>query len=338
MSIDAKIKPTDIDDVRHISEFKGITFSGFKKTEVRNQMLRNMIQGRVEQACYWCAELVCAGQYLDAWENIFHFMSKHIHLGNPKMPIYVGARFNVFRNIVSEDHISNELEFRNNPEIRKLFAEVICNLTLSQRKPSFEAAKIQREEEFDMTQINDRLKAPSIEYACSAFRPKDPRELFIAVNEFAYQLASRNMTMCYYWIEWVIEFDLVCRSKKQPMRCEARDYVDDRKYRCDIIWMLWDAIIESGEARADPFVNRVLEALLDIFCVKYTTTVAKKRRYVMYMAVELLSEPVNTATEIVANREILVNVVEKIDNVYKQIKKNEERGTADYLFSGLDNV
>lgn len=331
-------KSCEIDDVRSVADFRGATFSGYKKTEVRNQMLRNMIQGRIEQACHWCAELICAGQYLDAWENIFHFMAKHIHLGNPKMPIYVAARFKVFRNIIGEGHATNELHLRNHSEIRKLFAEVICNLTLSPRKPSFEAAKIQRQEEFDMTQMNDRLKAPSTEYACSAFRVKDPRELFIAVNEFAYQLAAKNMTMCCYWIEWVIEFEAVCRSKKQIVRCDSRDYVEDRKYRGDIIWMLWDAIMESCESRAEPFVKRVLDGLLDIFRVKYTTACAKKRRYVMYMAVELLTEPVTTTTEIVADKAVLVNVVEKIDSVYKQIKKNEQRGGTDYLFSGIDDV
>jgi hypothetical protein len=100
--------------------------------------------------------------------------------------------------------------------------------------------------------------------------------------------------------------------------------------------MLWDAIVESGESRADPFIRRVLDALLDIFCVKYTTAAAKKRRYVMYMAVELLTEPVNTATEIVADKVVLANVVENIDKVYRQIKKNEQRGGTDYLFSGVD--
>lgn len=82
--------------------------------------------------------------------------------------------------------------------------------------------------------------------------------------------------------------------------------------------------------------KKVLEGLLDIFRVKYTTAAAKKRRYVMYMAVELLTEPVITATEIVADKIVLANVVENIDKVYKQIKKNEKRGTADYLFSGID--
>ena len=324
--------PADIEDIRIIADFKGATFSGFKKTEVRNQMLRAMIQGRIEQACYWCAELVCAGQYLDAWENIFHFMSKHVHLGNPKMAIYVSARFKVFRNIML-DGGPKELDMRNNPELRKLFAEVICNLTLSPRKPSFEATKIQRQEEFDMTQMSDRLKAPSTEYACGAFHPKDPRELFVAVNEFSYQLAAKNMLMCCYWIEWMIEFDAVCRNRKQVVRCDPRDYVDERKYKGDIIWLLWDAITESCEARADPFVKRVMESLIEIFCVKYTTACAKKRRYVMYMAVELLTEYVSAEAEIVANKAILVNVVDKIDSVYRQIKKNEERGGTDYLFS-----
>ena len=56
----------------------------------------------------------------------------------------------------------------------------------------------------------------------------------------------------------------------------------------------------------------------------------------MYMAVELLTETVTTTTEIVADKAVLANVVENIDKVYRQIKKNEQRGSTDYLFSGLD--
>lgn len=300
-------------------------------------MLQNMIRGRIEQACYWCAELVCAGQYLDAWENIFHFMSKHIHIGNAKMPFYVERRFTIFRNIVEEGLYTNELQLRNHAEIRKLFAEVICNLTLSPRKPSFEPVKIHRQDEFDITNLNERIKAPSRDFAGSAFRPKDPAELFIAVNEFAFQLNAKNTAMCCYWIEWVIEFDSICKSRKQPVRCIARDYVEDKKYRSDIIWLIWDVLMEASESKEDPFVQRILDSLLKIFCVRYTTASSKKRRYILYMAVELLTEPVSTTTDIVADKVILANVIEKIDSVYKQIKKNEQRGKTDYLFSGVDS-
>lgn len=326
----------EIDDMRLPPDFRGMTFSGFKKTEVRKQMLENMIRGRIEPACYWCAELICAGQFLDAWENIIHFMAKHIHLGNPKMPIYVEMRYGVFRNIIHQGIYLNDIGIRNSAEIRKLFAEVICNLTLSPRKPSFEPVKIRRAEEFDITQMSERLKADSTKYAEAVFQPKDPQELMIAVNEFGYHLKTKNMPMCCYWIEWIIEFEVVCRSKKQVSRCVARNYVDESKYRGDLIWLLWDVVmVECGE-RKNAFVDKVVHSLLGLFTIKYTTAAAKKRRYLLYMVVELFTETVNPNVDIVADKTILANVVSQIDNVYKQIKKNEQGSNMNYLYDGMD--
>ena len=50
----------------------------------------------------------------------------------------------------------------------------------------------------------------------------------------------------------------------------------------------------------------------------------------------LLTEPVPTAIEIVTKKEIIQNVVDKIDQLYKQIKKNEESPNTEYLFSNMD--
>ena len=91
---------SEINDVRSSADYKGITFSGFKKTEVRAQLIENLKKGKVEPACYWCAELVCAGHYLEVWETILYFIGKHIHLGNPKIAVYIQMRYQVFRNII----------------------------------------------------------------------------------------------------------------------------------------------------------------------------------------------------------------------------------------------
>jgi hypothetical protein len=263
---------------------------------------------------------------------VFYFVGKHIHTGNPKIAVYLDKRYTVFRNIMNQGHYTSVLQLRNNPTIRQLFAEVITVITMSNKKPSFEPVRINRTEEFDMTQMSDRLKAPSTEYACGAFRKRgDPQELFIAVNEFAYQLAARNMTMCCYWIEWIIEFDQVCKTQKRPTKCVARDYPVENKFRTDIIWLIWDAIQATCREKGDSFVSKVMQSVLNLFCIKYTTAAAKKRRYLLYMAVELLTEPVNATTEIVADKTILGSVVSQIDNVYKQIKKNEQGTNTDYL-------
>jgi hypothetical protein len=53
--------------------------------------------------------------------------------------------------------------------------------------------------------------------------------------------------------------------------------------------------------------------------------------------VALLTEQVSTNIEIISNKETVQNVVNKINEVYKQIKKNEESPNTEYLFSGMDH-
>jgi hypothetical protein len=338
MSIDPK---TEINDKRLSDDFKSVSFSGFKKTEVKHQLEENMRRGRVEPACYWCAELICAGHFLDIWEIIFHFMAKHIHLGNPAMPIYVEMRYRLFRNIVGQSIFLTELYTRNHGPIRQLFAEVICNLTLSNRKPSFETVKIKRAEEFDVTQMSEKLKATSVEYAATILKPKDPPELMIAVNEFCYNIhhTVNSMVNACYWIEWMLDFDVICNKQKLRTLCVPRLYVDNPKLRMDIVWVIWDALLHECEQRKDAmseFRKKITRALLNLFLVKYTNATGRKRKYLLYFAVELLTEPIHHSVDLVANKDVLSTVVKHIDHVYRQIKKNEQVPNTDYLFDGLE--
>jgi len=329
---------TEINDIRSPSDFKGVSFSKYKKTEVCAQFIDQLQRGKIEPACHWCAELVCSGHYGDIWETILFYMAKYIHLGNPKLAIYLEMRYDIFRNIMGQGFHVNELEVRNNEKIRKLFAEIICTLALSEKKPSFEQIKINRAEEFDMTQMTDRLKAPGMNFAEPVFRSKDPKEIFIAINEFSYCVSTYypNMMKACYWIEWIIEFDAICKKRREPCFCERRPHPVENKYQKDIIWLVWDALLHYCSLRSNPLIEKTLGSLLRLFCVKYTTAACKRRRFLLYYAVGLLTEPVSMNVDILPNRQLLQNVVDKIDEVYKQIKKNEETPKTEYLFHGLD--
>jgi hypothetical protein len=328
---------SEINDVRTPTEFKGESFSKYKKAEVRNQLIQNMAKGKIEPACYWSAELICAGHYMELWEILLHYIGKHIHLGNPKIVYYLEMRFQVFRNIINQGHYITELHLRNNDTIRKLFAEVIAVLTYSNRKHSFEPIKINRVEEFDMTQMTDRLKAPNMTYAEPFFKKEDPKELYISINEFAYHIEIRNMLNACYWIEWVIEFDLICRKRKVSCLCEKRSSLAvENKYQRDIIWLIWDALLFYSREANNPFILKLMSSIMNLFCIKYTTGSCKKRRYLLYFAVALLTEPVPTDIELIPGKELVQNVVEKINEIYKQIKKNEHSPNTEYLFNNLD--
>ena len=330
---------TEINDIRLPGAFKGVSFSKHKKTEVKAALKDSMLKGKIEPACYWAAELVCAGHYTDLWEILLNYVGKHIHLGNPKIMIYLEMRYDTFRNIMTQGYYINELQLRNNGNMRRLFAEIISTITLSNKRHSFEPIKINRVEEFDMTQMTERLKAPSTKYAEAVLLKEDPRELLIAVNEFAYNISKdrMNMTTACYWIEWMIEFDNICRKRKTTVFAERRSKLPvENKYMCDTIWILWDAIFKRIDEMGNTFIEKIADALRNLFCIKYTTAACKKRRYLLYFAVAIVTEPVPTNIDLISNKPVLQGVVEKIDEIYKQIKKNEESPNTDYLFANVD--
>jgi len=331
-----------INDIRESSALRGYTFSKYKTTDVKKQFLDTMLNGKIEPACYWCAELVCAGHYGDIWEVIFDFIGKYIHTANPKIAVYLEKRYTVFRNIITQGGFVSELELRNNHTIRQLFSEIITIITLSVKKNSFESIKIKRETEFDITQMSERLKAPSIKFAQDILHPDDPKEIYIAINEFSYHIGNKtsNMLQACYWIEWLIEFDLICRKRKQPCVCKRRSVNVENKYQCDLIWVLWDSLIYySKNAKTNPLMaKKLLLSLKELFTAKYTPGSTKKRKFLLYFAVEIITEHYSIENELFTQhtKQVLSNVAQKINLIYKQIKKNEESPNADYLFNNLD--
>ena len=328
----------EINDIRSPSDFKGNTFSNFKKTDVKQKLIECISNETVEPACYWSGELICAGHFGELWEIILYYISKYIHLGNPNIAIYIEMRYNVFKNIMNQGSFISELDARNHPNIRKIFAEIMCVLCLSNKKPGFEQIKIKSTNDFDSTQIATKLKADDITYIATIFKKKDPRELFIALNEFAFALAEKglNMANACYWLEWCLEFETICKRKKTKIFCEPRDYKVENKLRTNIIWLIWDIILHYTNETNNKIITKIMNALLTLFTIKYTDATSKKRRYLLYYAIELLTEPINNKIQLLPDKNIIQNVTQQINTIYKQIKRNEQTPRTDYLFNGLD--
>ena len=338
--VEEKVK---INDIRLYGDFKGTSFSGYKISDVKKQFLLNMYNGKIEPACHWCAELICAGHYMDIWEILLLYLGKHIHLGNPKLPIYVSKRFDVFKNIMVQGMYYDEIQIRNNQTIRNMFAEMVTVFCISPKKNSLEAVKINREDEFDMTQISEKLKATSDDFGTHLLRKEDPKELAICINEFAYHIHSSsthvpNMIHACYWIEWIIEFDVLCKKRKNPCKLDRRHHIPvEFKYQNDIIWIIWDAVFDCVEQRNDDLQKQIMQSILDLFSIKYTTACVKKRRHLLYFVIEMITEPYNKLIPIVTDKSKVENTMLHIDTIYKQIKKNEHSPKTDYLFTGLNN-
>jgi hypothetical protein len=249
-------------------------------------------------------------------------------------------RFNKFKEIICNGYLGNELAMRNNEKIRKLFAEIILVLCFSKKKYSFETVKIEKQSEFDISLMATKLKAPSIDYAKETFLKDDPKELFIAINEFAYHVSkdSKNMVSACYWIEWILEFEKMCSSKKIKCLCERRTFAPvNEKFQMDIIWIIWDVLIkECNKNEKNKLREKILKSLLSIFSIKYSNGSKKRRKYLLYFAVAIIIEHVDYGIEIINDKNEIDRIVSKINIVYKQLKKNEVLPKTDYLFNGLN--
>jgi hypothetical protein len=328
----------EINDIRSSSDFKGITFSNYKKTDVKQKLVECLLGQNTEPACYWSGEMICAGHFADLWEIILYYISKYIHLGNPNIAIYIEMRYNIFKNIMNQGTFISDIDARNNQSIRQVFSEIMCVLSYSNKKPSFEQIKIKSETDFDSTQIATKLKADDITYVEETFKKKDPRELFIAMNEFAFALSEKgsNMANAGYWLEWCLEFESICKKKKIKILCEPRSYTTDNKYRSNIVWIIWDIIFHYAILNRNPLIHKNIAALVKLFTIKFTDATSKKRRYLLYYAIELITESSDTTISILPNKMVIKNVTSQINSVYKQIKRNEQVPKTEYLFNGLD--
>lgn len=327
-----------IDDPRGPADFKALTFSGYKKANVKKELLEAMLGGKVENSCYWCAEMVCTGMLTDVWNTVIRFVSEYVNMANPKMPIYVEKRYSYFRRLMHEQGTSSavgDLSARNSAKIRELFTELMCTLAVSKRRPKMPMVKLDPEKAFDMHSVSQRLKAPSIKYAREVFRAVDPKELFIPINELAFHVSheSRNGTSACYWIEWILQFernsvqnDELCKCAVRPVPPEIAD-----KHANDVGWLIWDALKREVKRRNAALLTRIVDALYFLYCFRYKAATARKRRPIFYCVCYLLTEPVDVDQKIIENQASLLSVIEKTNTVYRQIKKSEVQGRVDYL-------
>jgi hypothetical protein len=354
----------NINDVR--LSFRNITFSKFQKSKARLELIKNMYDEKIENACYWSAEFICAGHYLDLWDIILYYSYKYILIGNPKLTLYLNMRYTNFITILQNGYSQNILALRNNEKVRKLFCEIICVLCYSNKKNVISDVKLDKNNSFDLTCMSEKFKAPNVSYIEYILKEDDPKELIIPINELIFNLINKNIINVYYWYEWIIEYENICVKKKKKCVCENRSYAPSGNTH-DIIWIIWDILfyysdpnildkkynIIIGDSNSNSNSNnnnstnstnsnnnnltcKIIKNLFELFIIKYNNSVKKKRKYIIYYAFALLIENNNFAIAIINRREEIEAIVSKINTIYKEIKKNEESPKTDYLFKDLN--
>lgn len=323
-----KFEESIIEDKRNIDDFNGITFSMFKKSQAKKKLLISLYNNSIEESNYWSSEFICCGAFIELWDIILEFMSKNIHLGNPKIPVYISKRFDVFKKIAITYSLDKEIDLRNNNKIRSIFSEIITILCLSKKKNKIEYVKINKTEDFDINKLSNKMKAPNISFATEITKNEDPKELFISINEIGYNISEnvKNTQLACYWIEWIFEYERRCTKLKERCYAARRPFAPEFDTNgLHPVFIIWDIIIHEANKRENSkLLLKIIYSLIELFKIKYSKSCNKRRKHLIYYAITLLCEPFDNTISIIdeANEEFIKNIISNIHIIYKQIYDN----------------
>ena len=316
-----------INDIRQ--NFNNITFSNYQKSKTKEELIKCIYNNKLENAIYWSAELICSGFYLELWDIIIIYFSKFIHRSNNKICIYLNMRYENFLNILNNGYSNDILELRNNNEIRNLFCEIIYILCNTMKSNEIRCIKLNKTDDFELSNIHSKFNAPTIDYAESIYKNEDPKELFIPINELIYNLEKKNIIDVLYWLEWIYEYENILNKKKKKCLASQRDYAPENN-KNDIIWIIWDIIYyyvnnKIPNKSEKKIKKKIVDGSFELFIIKYVPSSKKKRKPLLYYIFNLLLDDISNIQyqHILSKDGNIENVLSNLNLIYKEIKKNE---------------
>tara|TARA_Y100000389_G_C17469100_1_gene528640 strand:+ start:4326 stop:5351 length:1026 start_codon:yes stop_codon:yes gene_type:complete len=306
-------------------KFKNTTFSNFKKSEVSKKLLKSIYYNKLEESFFWTCEMLCSNMLLELWETFFILMSKYIHIDNPKLPIYISAKYEEFKNIIAEN--DNIEILRNNSDIRIIFCTITTILCESSKNTTLD--NLQYKFEFKIENMYNNLKAPNVDYIKLVYTETDPKEYLIPFNEFIYHLTeTKEKVNIMYWLNWIIEYDILCRKKKKNIFCTSREFYTNPKEHLErnIIWIIWDIILKISEKNLTKDNYQLIFTILQLFKVRYTLSTNKKRISMIYHCIEIyfMNRNINFKINILNNKTLITNLSKNINIIMEEIKKYEK--------------
>lgn len=309
-----------INDNRVSSYFTKTTFSNFKKTELLKAFNNSLEERNIEKGCYYVSEMICSGYYIEIWNMVINYICKFVHICNPRLIIYLKHkmyRFKLLANNVQRD----EIELRNNTEIRTMFSELVIIICKSNSKTCLHEINV-KVDDLNLEIISKKFQAPNFSYLTNVFQEGDPREIYMALNEFAYHISddSKNYNMACYWFGWIFVFDEYCRKKKQRISCIPRSFCVVKKGKSDIIWCIWNCLLTRA-TQLGKGVEKLINCLCDLFQLKYDHNILKKRKVVIYNAIYLCIESIDFSIPLgndLLTNEYLITNTNKIFTLLKQ--------------------
>ena len=304
-------------DNRNSNDLKGITISGYKRSDVYKTYLNSMINGKLEDAIRWCVELHASGLNKAIWENLYHIYSRYIHINNPKYLFYFLKREKDYFQAIHKYSKKHEYYSRNDQEIRNLYAELTSISTLTKKNNIFLTKSLPNinHHSFEQENIAKRIISKNYDKILFYINEHMTNQMKLALNEIICNLSSRNGTFqnCIYWYLWLEKF-----IKKDEKPIKINNIFEEHW-----IFVLWKIIL-SFKNNVYKNDGRMIKKLYQFYKKDFKLSEMNKKKYYIFISFYILKNNINWNIPIFTNEVLMIQSNANINKMYQNIKLNIE--------------
>ena len=265
-------------DTRTLKELRITSYHGFKKKDLMRLLASQIKNQNLDNANYWCAESLMSGYTIDVYDKLIEFYFTEINIKNPLLLTFLWNNFERYTDIINAH--TELLDTRNHLELRNILATTVSIMTLSNQ---FQLPTCIKVAPTDLCKINPRFVVfgYNFESIREFFRPDDPQEMLIPLNEILNHLRSprnNSLEQVLYWLSWIIAYETEFIKKNEMGPCAERENIRvDKLYWKDCMWILWNIIFSVSQYMScqNPYFKEVIERSYKFYEYYYN----KKNRY-----------------------------------------------------------
>lgn len=312
--------------------FNKHSFSKLNKRYVFDELNNALYYNNLEVALKLTAELLVSSYIKELWFIYINYYSKYIHVSNVKFPIYLNNKYNGFKEIACS--VKSDMDLRNNYDIRKLFftlTYILCNLP---KDNIFEYTSFK----LDIPNLHRHIRATSTEFADTYYTDEDPKDYFMAINEFTYHLEkTHDKTWILYWINCIVELDSHFSKQNKSFICKVRPFPINIPNETNIVWLVWHIILSQPK---NNIIQKSIQSLFEIFTIKYTKNTNKKQKSLIGVAALMNYHEADVNVKLVKNMDELSSLDNHIKTIFtdlqkKQIWEQPEKTERERLFDSI---
>jgi hypothetical protein len=307
-------------DIRTAKDFRNLTISGYKKSDVINAYQNSMINNKLEEAVRWGCELHASGLEKKIWDSLYLLITKYIHLNNPKFFIYYMKRLKDYKKIIKSFPSKNyELFSRNNQEIRNMIGELTSISCITKKNNLFLPNSLPKlgKNFFETCELKKRMLSTGLNEMIDFFYNSTSKEMRLAINEIYINLISKKGTFdnLLYWYIWL--------EKMENIR--KKDEGDEKDILIDELWVMiiW-RVINKYKKRLDNnsviYIDKIHEVYIDNFKVNHIV----KKKYLIFMAFLFFRKNINLSFHLYPSEHLIIQVNGNINRMYERIINQNE--------------